>query len=416
MKLPDRLASLRRTRRRGDGDDEVIYLIAPSGHPNYGDELIARAWLQHLARVRPDATVILDSHTAGQAGLLLHGIHPKVVFVDTLWQLTHYAADTTRTDGPDPTQPWTWVAQAATELGLAPRLAEGVDAFRNASSVHLLGGGYINQVWPHHVSLVVAAAELARTTGATAFASGQGLIPRVEGPAWSVLRDASAEFTVFDVRDEASSVALSGVGSRRHTGDDAWLALDRPSGAGGLREPDPMATGGVTLCLQSDLTDDFTAHGMTGPDALARVVGSVLDAWRVPGSAVTVIEGIPGGDLDIPSRLGDRLEGATIIPFIDIWRSGLPVGRGDTWISTRFHPHLVAAAAGDSGVAIIPRPDYYATKHRSLAAAGSRWTIVDDPDVIPARPTAGGFSTDDRDRAVAAKRALAHRLYPRRRR
>ena len=103
------------------------------------------------------------------------------------------------------------------------------------------------------------------------------------------------------------------------------------------------------------------------------------------------------------------------MPFLDVWRSGLPVGRGNTWISTRFHPHLIAAAAGDPGVAIIPRPDYYATKHRSLAAAGSAWTIVDDPDVIPCRPTAGGFSVDDRDRAVAAKRALAHRLYPRRR-
>ncbi|WP_124707501.1 polysaccharide pyruvyl transferase family protein [Gordonia insulae] len=393
--------------------EEIIYLIAPSGHPNYGDELIARAWLHHLARARPRAMVVLDCHSPGQAGLLLRGIHPGAVFVDTLWQLTQYAADTERTDGPDARTPWTWVAEAATRFGPAPRLAEGVDVFRRASSVHLLGGGYLNRVWPQHVSLVAAAAELARTTGVPAYATGQGLIPLFDGPARAVLTESAEAFTIFDVRDAASAEALSGTAARRHTGDDAWLAVDDPAST--RRDPGGPARHGVTLCLQADLTEDFAAFGMTGLDALTRFVGATLDAWQVGGDAVTVLEGIPGGDLEIPSRLGNRLAGAATIPFLDVWRSGLPVGRGDTWISTRFHPHLVAAAAGESGVAVIGRPDYYATKHESLAAAGSRWTIVDDPDIIPDRPDAGGFSEEHRARAVASKRALAHRLYPRRR-
>lgn len=405
---------------------EIIYLIAPAGHPNYGDELIARAWLRHLARSRPRALVVLDCHSPGQASLMLHAAHPDVVFTDTVWRLALYAAgadhdaaahneaghdEAGHDDGPDPAAPWTWVAQAATNFGHAPLLAEGVDVFRQASSVHLLGGGYVNQVWPQHVSLVAAAAELSATTGAPAYATGQGLIPLVDGPARRALLDAAAEFAVFDVRDAASAAALSSVSGRRQTGDDAWLAVPEVLRTVETAET-PTPAGGVTLCVQSDLTDDFTAFGASGLDALTRFVGNTLDAWEVPGHAVTIVEGIPGHDLEVPTRLGDRLDGATRIPFLDVWRAGLPVGRGNTWISTRFHPHLIAAAAGDSGVGLIGRPDYYATKHQSLVDAGSAWTVVTDPEVIPPRPDAGGFGADDRNQAIAAKKALAQRLYP----
>ncbi|WP_343287195.1 polysaccharide pyruvyl transferase family protein [Gordonia sp. SID5947] len=423
MQLPGLPSALRARFHIGaddeNGADEIIYLVAPSGHPNYGDELIALAWLENLARTRPNAVVVLDCHSPGQTSLLLRGVHPGAVFVDTLWQLTAYASDVTRTEGPDPATPWSWVAKAATTFGPAPRLAEGVDMFRRASSVHLLGGGYLNKVWPQHVSLLAAIAELSRVTGAPAHATGQGLIPLLDEPAWSVLTDSAREFTVFDVRDEASAEALAGIASRRHTGDDAWLAVGEDVGIDDVSHGDdpprsPRRADGVTLCLQADLTDDFVAFGSTGVDALTRFVRATLDSWQVPAEAITVVEGIPGGDLEVATRLGDRLDGATTVPFIDVWRRGLTVGRGDAWISTRFHPHLVAAAAGDPGVALVIRPDYYATKHESLAAAGSRWTVVTDAETIPDRPTAGGFPPDARDRAVALKKALAQRIYPHR--
>ena len=70
---------------------EIIYLIAPSGYPNYGDELIARAWLRYLSKERPRATVVLDCHSPGQATLLFRGIHPRTIFVDTIWKLTVHA-------------------------------------------------------------------------------------------------------------------------------------------------------------------------------------------------------------------------------------------------------------------------------------------------------------------------------------
>ncbi|MCG7631095.1 polysaccharide pyruvyl transferase family protein [Gordonia McavH-238-E] len=389
------------------GADEVIYLVAPAGHPNYGDELIARTWLRHLARVRPNATVVLDCHSPGTATTLLRDAHPDLLVVDTLWQMTTYAAEA------ESQSPWSWVASAVIDAGLAPRLTAGIDLLHSATSIHLLGGGYLNTVWPHHVSLFVAAAAVARSSGARLAATGQGLVPTLQGRAWAALTEAFAAFDIVDVRDTASYDEIADIGGARHSGDDAWLALHRPRPRPPLyRETDPPAEHGVVLCLQSDLTERFAGPRSTGVEALADFVRTTLDAWDVPGSAVTVVEGIPGHDNEVPFLLGSRLDGATILNFRDVWLGGLPAGHRSTWISTRFHPHLMAAAAGDPGVAVVAMPGYYSTKHRSLIDAGSDWTVVDSGTTVPDRPNGHGFDAIARDRAVSAKLATAVDIYP----
>lgn len=391
--------------------DEVIYLVAPSGNPNFGDELIAKTWLDHLARVRPHALVVLDCHSAGQAAIMLRRSHPRVVFVDTLWRLTLFAAgterhDIDRPDGLDPQRPWEWVTRAASNLGVASHLDAGVDLLLRARSIHLLGGGYVNNIWPHHLSLVTAIAAVGERTGAPTFASGQGLMPTLDEPRGAVLREALGRFTVVDVRDRASATAFASI-APSESGDDAWLSVP-------AHTPPSAPSGRVVLCLQSDLTDDFVADGQTGVAAIAAVVTALLDAWAVDSSQITVVECIPGIDVAVPKAMGDRLADATVVPFLDVWRDGLPTGVGNTWISTRFHPHLLAAAAGDSGVAIVPRPDYYATKHQSLIDAGSRWTLLADPAQLPPKPSSGGFDAGSLRANRTRKHVLAQRLYPNR--
>ena len=46
---------------------QLIYLVAPTGFPNFGDEYIAAAWLRTLARRRPGARVVLDCPNPGSA-------------------------------------------------------------------------------------------------------------------------------------------------------------------------------------------------------------------------------------------------------------------------------------------------------------------------------------------------------------
>ncbi|WP_026918022.1 polysaccharide pyruvyl transferase family protein [Gordonia shandongensis] len=386
---------------------DIVYLVTTAGHPNFGDELIVEAWLSHLAAHRPFARVIVDSPRPGQAALLLRHANRRAVFVDTLWRLTLHAAGDEAGAHIDRDAPWAWVAEAASTPGTAPRESEGVELLLAADTIHLVGGGFINNVWPHHVSLVSAIAAAADVSGARAVATGAGFTPAVEGPARERLLADLGRFDSVDVRDRPTAELVSGLLGVTTSGDDAWLSrrvTRRP------RAADP--TGRVTLCIQSDLTDDFHWDGHAGVAGLAAFVAATLDSWRVDGRDVTVVEAIPGHDVRVAEMLGERLADARRVPFMNVWRNGLPVGIGTTWISTRFHPHLLAAAAGDSGVAVVGRPDYYSTKHQSLVDAGSAWTVIGNGRDIPPRPTAGGFTPDAAAAHRASKRRLAAQLYP----
>ncbi|AEF38610.1 hypothetical protein AS9A_0150 [Hoyosella subflava DQS3-9A1] len=390
-----------------DEGREVVYLIAPSGHPNYGDEFIAAAWLRYLARARPHALIVLDCHTPGQASVLLNGCHPHVMFVDTAWRLAVEAGDRPQEESHE------LLDGVIEEPGRACLLVDGIGLLSRASSIHLLGGGYLNSVWPHHLGLLRLVRAAARRSGARLYATGQGLMPA--GSA-DELRASVGDFDVFDVRDRESAELL-GVTA---TGDDAWLAVPPKSGTDRqLRREVPVYDGtsdaaqrDVVLCLQSDLvtnTDD--APGGDVADLAIRL----LDEWGVTGDQVAVIECIPGTDRVAYDQIAHRIEGAVFVPFTVLWRDGLPARAGQTWISTRFHPHLLAAAAGASGVALSGRKDYYDTKHRSLTDEGSPWVVLPlnaDTDA-PARPSRGGFAAGVVDSLVARKRRLAGQLYPR---
>lgn len=384
----------------------VRYLVAPAGHPNYGDELIARVWLARLAAQYPHDRVVLDCHTPGQAAVLLDGVHPHLLVTDTLWRVAAESAHA------DPQRPWEPTVARAAALGRSPHLDAGLDVLHGAHSIHLLGGGYVNALWPHHVAVVAAVAAVARAHAIPAYATGQGLSPAPGGPAGAALSAAWSAFDLVDVRDRES---LAHAGPAGHLSvDDVWLGVGTASAP--LEPPPgpaaPVEPGRVVLCLQSDRTDDFAADGLHGPQALAALVRRTLDHWRVPGDRVTVVEGIPGGDRVVFDLLGDRLDGARFVPFLHLWRHGLPAAAGQTWISTRFHPHLLAAAAGASGIAVVTEPDYYDVKHASLIAAGSAWTVLTDPAATPDRPAAGGFTADAVAAARAQKSAVARRVYP----
>ncbi|MGB3707230.1 polysaccharide pyruvyl transferase family protein [Gordonia sp. (in: high G+C Gram-positive bacteria)] len=403
---PDVFSLTQRARRAVESRD-VVYLVTTAGFPNFGDELIVEAWLRYLAVHRPLARVVVDSQRPGQAALLLRQANRRAVFVDTIWNLVQYASGDAAGPEVDRDAPWEWIARATTRMGVAPREGDGVELLLRANTIHIVGGGYLNNVWPHHANLVTVVAEAARVTGAKAIATGAGLTPGFTGAALERFRFDASTFEVFDVRDQPSADLLGSVPGASFTGDDAWLSPRVH------RRPRAVpATGNVVLCAQSDLTDDFVWRGRTGFEALVEFIGVTLDEWEVAGSDVTVLECIPGLDVQVAERLGDRLAGSQRIPFLQAWRSGLPVSRGNTWLSTRFHPHLLAAAAGDSGVAVVSKPDYYATKHRSLTESGSQWTVVSGGDEVPARPNAGGYSPADSARNRSTKRALAASLYP----
>ena len=415
---------------RPRADPRPVYLVAPAGHPNYGDEQLLAGWLRHLRHRLPGTPVVVDCHTPGQAAVLHHSEHPDVLFTDTLWRLAAEGADARSAVG--------FCRQAVSDPGVRPALASGVALARSASVVHLIGGGYVNDQWPLHLGVVAAVGEICRLSGASAVATGQGLLPCSER---DLLAEALRDFDLVTVRDRGSHDLLAAAGVPvRFVGDDGWLSLSTAggpeefaSGRGLTDHPvyssDPDTCRDVVLCAQSDLAD---------PHAVAGTVARVLAEWGVPGERLSVVEAIPGSDRvvwdlvcaradaaggdhdgdddeddEVGRTLADlRLPRARFVPFQEVWAAGLPARPGQVWLTTRFHPHLFAAARGASGVALRTGSDYYEVKHGSLTEAGSPWPALGLDGGAPPLPEVGGFDPATVAARVRAAESLAEEIYP----
>jgi hypothetical protein len=367
----------------------TLYLVGTTGHPNYGDELIAATWLRHLATAAADSEVWLDCPCPGPSAVLLGHLHPRVRFTDTLWRLCWEAPSG------DPWEVAAHVQRAINNPGLAPRWVAGIELVARADLVHVIGGGYVNDIWPRHVGLLAGAAAAVRRSGGRAAMTGQSLWP-VGEHAPPLLRSLAAQFDVVDVRDEPSADLLLPGCDVEVTGDDLFFGI-RPEL---FRSDDPPR---VMVCLQSDLLD-------TTVTSLAGFLLETLRRWDVRPAQLGFAEGIPRVDREVYTLLEHELAGARFFPFSEIMNSGLPATEGQWWLSTRFHMHLVAAAAGAGGVAVSINSEYYTNKHRSLLDRGSRWALSEGLEVVPP-PQDGGFGTQRLGGLRKAKAAVAEAIY-----
>lgn len=363
-----------------------IYLVAAAGQPNFGDEFITRAWLDWLAKHHPKREVWLDCMEPGRAAHLFADTHPRLKTTNTLWQLAHMG-------GPDDiSEAAARIDRFVTELG-SPKVDFGLRTLRNMSSVHLLGGGFINALWPRNLGIVAAMASVKRNYGVRVYATGQGLLP-CEGATRRWLREQLATFDYAESRDAYSAEAFDIVEGT----DDAFLAFanDRPIYA--PAESAPMSM----VLVQGDMPEYVN-------DEWAEATISSFVEQQGGVKRVGFAEGIPPED----SRFaGDWVtQGAEFYPFMRIWEEGFPAREGQTWLTTRFHFHLLAAAAGAAGAALDIRPGYYDVKHDLLRKLKTGWTdgAPTTGDDI-ATGSSGEFPGIAR-RLGEAKAALASRLY-----
>lgn len=367
----------------------TLYLVATTGHPNYGDELIAATWLKYLARTAPDSEVWVDCPNPGPSEVLLGHLHPHVRFTDTFWRLCWEAPSDS---------PWevaSFVQHAINNPGMAPHWVAGIELAARVDLVHVIGGGFINRIWPRHIGLLAASVAAVRRSGGRAVMTGQGLWPTAEDTD-ALLRTLLSQFEIIDVRDEPSAELLRSASQVSATGDDMFFGV-----ADELFRTDD--TREFMVCLQSDLLD------VTLP-ALAGFLLDTLRAWDVRSDQVGFVEGIPRVDREVYALVEHDLPGARFYPFSEIIDSGLPVTPEQRWLSTRFHVHLMAAAAGASGVAVSINSGYYTNKHRSLLARGSGWALSEGLR-IPELPDTGGFDPAVLRKLQEDKANLARLIY-----
>lgn len=372
---------------------EIIYLVASGGNPNYGDELIVEAWLRFLAHVRPEASVWLDCPQPGTATALFDGIHPNLHLSNALWRSCAEAPDQSAR------AVWDHVENVVMHGG-TPLYDLALMTLSHATTIHLLGGGYVNGVWPDHVGLVSGMVAAAKLNGSRLLGSGLGLMPLPENG--EQLKDAFSSFDSISVRDSASAAAF-GVEAGL---DDVFLGLPHElersrSEAVAARAKDVM------LCIQSDMTDE---EAFTKLRDKLRVS---VEAALAKGLSVGCVEAIPGSDRRMFEALDGLIPEENFVPFAHVWKDGLPVRPGQSWYTSRFHPHMVAAAAGARGVAIGVRDDYYDIKHQSLLDLGTGWTYASaNSDAELPLPSGDAAFADKALRLSAQKRTEALSIYP----
>lgn len=397
----------------------LYYLVSTAGIPNLGDELIAATWVRYLAEHAPGADVVLDCVDPSAVVAPLRSLHPRLRTVSTLWQLCFRnwsaglgAADAVQAAVADP-------GQAAADL------RDGIGLLRRADVVHLTGGGFLNSMWPAFSGLLSGIAAATEHSGGRAAMTGVGLIPPAAGGE-ELIRALAARLAVADVRDTASAQLL---------GDPAALSCDdvflyprswRDEESADL--PDVMVSVQFTLRPTALFPPGAAAQAPGAPGSAAReraaqrgmsgliaLVSKAVADWGA--REVGVLECWPDADRDVLAATLGALPRARLFTLEDVLRRGFPARPGQAWFSTRFHPHLLAAAAGASGVAVSLRDDYYGTKHRSLTDHGSPWELarcdVLGPQApqVPQRPAAGGYLPAQLDAHQAAKRQVAERIY-----
>ena len=369
----------------------VIYLVGTGGHPNYGDELIALTWARLYRRRFPDADIWLDSPRPGQAAVLLARAGYPVNCTDTLYHACW------RSPSEDPAEVARFGSRVVSEPGLLPRDVAGVHLLGSADLIHVIGGGYINAYWPRHLAIVGAAREAKQRFGTRLAMTGAGLTPFASGSEAQIashLRD----FDIIDVRDEPSARVLAAHDCVvTNTADDAFLGVNGLLAARGPSQA-------TVLCLQRDKI------GVDRSVLLEYVLQTLTD-WETGDQPLIMVECMPPDDLfgwDVLARQFPQIE---LFTFDRLWREGLPVGSHYTWISTRFHPHMLAAGHGAGGVALALGGGYYEAKHRSLIDLGTGWDYVTSLSTRATKPQAldrpyGG----DLSRLTARKADIAERV------
>ena len=367
-----------------------IYLVGSSGYPHYGDEAVAAAWLRHLAATEPDAEVYLDCPNPGGAQLILADLHPQVRFVDTLFRIS-WAAPSEDTE-----EVASFASQATRQPGFGyAHRAAGIELLQSADVYHVIGGGYLNAIWPRHITFLAAGQVLATEYDKQVAVTGNGLLPNAASG--EMLDRLTEGYAVVDVADEPSR-ALFSRDTVTATGDDSFL---------GLRDDvyDRRDSVSTMMCLQSDLVE-------CSLEALATSAIETAKAWGLRPDRIGYIEAIPGQDREVFTMIESALPGMRFYPFTEVWREGLPARRGQRWITTRAGLHMAAAAAGAWGVAFPVRAGYDDVSHRDLVARGSRWVIGTPGEPAPETHGDAGFGSA-LDGLVDAKKAVAQRVYAR---
>lgn len=334
-----------------------VYLVCEPGYPNYGDELIAKEWLKYYQAHLPGRTVFVDCARPGPASTILYGSHSHMVVVDTVSRISLESAEAS-----NPENNAAHLSQSLDNPGMEARYAMGIRMVQeHARLIHFSGGGYLNSMWKPNLGRL-GIASWAKNHGYSVVGTGIGLTPLDESDCMTV-RNYAACFDRLGVRDTDTFEVLQGCERVNLMPDDCFV--NGLKGCYSQENDIPK----IMVCVQSDFSEEYKLN-----DVFA-YTESMLKEWGVLSTdRIGVVECVPYGDYSIFEYLRDHGFSCELFPLEYLLRVGFPAVTGQRWLTTRYHPHLLAAARGCQGSYITLSSSYYRSKHEAAIRMGSSWT------------------------------------------
>jgi len=363
-----------------------IYLVGVAGHPNFGDELIMKNWVFWLRHQYPSAEIWLDVPNPTILTVMFKDYNVHIT--NALWRLTWSAPESLNIE-----DLYRYLEDKISYLG-TPNIDISILNLRDIDIFHIVGGGYINEIWANNIGVLLSGLILKKNK-CKLFITGNGFLP-LKGNNVPILKSLLSQCDYCESRDRLGAEILD----INYGYDDAYLMTANPTiNAESSDIPDVM------VCIQSDLNDKKIF------DNLIDCVTQRLFEHQKENLTIGYVEAIPGGDRDAFERLIKKFPDLQFFNAAETILQGLPVKQSQIWYTTRFHHHLVASYYGCKGVALGIKDGYYDIKHQSIIDNGSGWGYKPTSDDLLPAPSFDAEWSKKLKIASKMKNILAESLY-----
>jgi hypothetical protein len=364
--------------------DTSIYTISAAGNANYGDEIILRLWNQAYLSHYSGVHVISDVLSPKLVETSWCPDKSRITFTNMMWQIVvSHTRPFWKKFVLEKCLPQSWFKNIMDPghpvwSDEARRLLQELENYcapRNVRVFHLLGGGYITAQWPSHYMLLGVACVIARRIGARVVVTGQGLMPASNRTLESMAQYSDV-IDIMDCRDEPSWAIMSDCMGKEKTslsGDDTLLFFSKYAGAWRPRVFEQRA---LVVSIQNDL---FNGDTLSKTILTSSYLKNVMQDLALDSLVFLPCMGndITDVDVDVLSELNVNRDGMYRFQLEDVLLNGFPYYPNGYYITSRYHPHLLASLMGGRGCAFYDT-EYYRIKHESVSVLRDNpWPLID---------------------------------------
>lgn len=329
----------------------MIYLVCHSGYLNFGDELIAKTWINFLTNKFPLEEIWVDTCNPGVSAVVFKD-YKNIRFTDTLWTASRNSID----------RDIDYILDLAFQKDGGVAFANGLELIKSARCVHMIGGGYMNSEFYFNYSIIAILANLKKEAGFELFGTGLGLEP-IDQAYERIIGEFFKVFSWIDVRDEKSYQRLLHWGLKNKASfscDDVFLSPIPQSNVGRPGKLIISAQPGNNPFLVVSFLLKLIEHCPQAQNGIEFLTLDAISDHIIIDKVVSI------------SRRTDII----VRDFNDLWKNGFQISSNDFVFSTRFHAHLVASMMGARGLCAAVSVPYYDVKHLSLIEMGSGFDII----------------------------------------